>query len=435
MTGTAPGRHTRLAERFGTPLYVYDLDDVAAARAELLAALPEGAALYYALKANPHPDVARTLRGDDGRCRAEISSAGELHAALEAGYDPAHCLYTGPGKTAGELGHALDRGVRTFSTDSVSDVRRVGLTAAERGLTADCLLRVNAVDAAGAGAGTGIRMTGRPSQFGFDAEDLPAVLPALRRIHGARLAGLHFFPLSNARDEAGLIGEFRHTVAAAVRLAEDLGLPLDLLDLGGGFAAPYGVPGPRAAYPALRGALESVLDAHLPHWRTGTPTVAFESGRYLTACAGSLLLRVTNVKTGRGRTHVILDGGINVFGGLSGLGRLLPTQVEPAGTTAPGDGPTVTASLVGPLCTPGDLLARDLPVSGLRPGDLVTVPNTGAYGPTASLLAFLGRPAPAEVALRGTEIVSATRIDYRRVPLAPVPAPAAAPRPVPEPAP
>ncbi|MBQ1097268.1 type III PLP-dependent enzyme [Streptomyces sp. b94] len=435
MTGTLQEPHGALVERFGTPLYVYDLDEVTAARTELLGALPDGSVLYYALKANPHPDVARALRGDDGRVRAEISSSGELHAALEAGFDPAHCLYTGPGKTTTELGHALDLGVRTFSTDSVSDVRRVGRAATERAVTAGCVLRVNAVNTDTGGATTGIRMTGRPSQFGFDAESLPDALSGLRHVDGIRLTGLHFFPLSNAKDEANLVSEFRHTVAAAVRLADDLGLPLELLDLGGGFAAPYGTPGTRDSYPALRGELEAMLDAALPHWRTGSPLIAFESGRYLTACAGTLLLGVTNVKTGRGRTHVILDGGINAFGGMSGLGRLLPTHVEPAATTAPADAPTVTARLVGPLCTPGDVLSRDLPGPALRPDDVVTVPNTGAYGPTASLLAFLGRPAPAEIVLRGGDLVSATRIDYRRTPVEDAGTPAPARRSAQEPAP
>lgn len=156
MTGTASGLRTELAERFGTPLHLYDLDEVTAARTELLTALPERAVLYYALKANPHPDVARALRGDDGRCRAEISSSGELHTALEAGFDPAHCLYTGPGKTTAEIGHALDLGVRTFSTDSVSDVRRVGRAATERGLTAGCLL------AAGRSSASKPNWLGRP---------------------------------------------------------------------------------------------------------------------------------------------------------------------------------------------------------------------------------------------------------------------------------
>ncbi|KAA0939269.1 type III PLP-dependent enzyme domain-containing protein [Streptomyces apricus] len=405
-------RYAELAERFGTPLYVYDLDEVEAARAELFEALPEGSHVYYALKANPHPDIARAVRegaGDGAACRAEISSGGELAAAMEAGFDPADCLYTGPGKTTAELEDALTAGVRTFSTDSVTDVRRVGAAAVRHGLVADCLLRVNGAQA---GATTGIRMTGRPSQFGFDIEQLPEALPELRRTEGVRPAGLHFFPLSNAEDEAGLIGEFAHTLVQAATIEEELDLPLTVLDLGGGFAAPYGVPGARSSYPKLRAELRSLLDTHLPGWRDGAPAVAFESGRYLVACAGTLLLGVTNVKESRARTFVVLDGGINAFGGLSGLGRLLPAAVGLDGAPS-----VTTASLVGPLCTPGDVLGREVDVPLLRPGDVVAVPNAGAYGVSASLLAFLGRPAPAEVVVRGREIVSASRLEYRRSPL------------------
>ncbi|GAA3854137.1 type III PLP-dependent enzyme [Streptomyces sedi] len=411
---TVDNRHAELAERFGTPLYVFDLDEVAAARDELRATLPEGSALYYALKANPHPDVARALRetadGEEG-CRAEISSSGELAAALEAGFDPAECLYTGPGKTTGELSHALELGVRTFSTDSVTDVRRVGSAAADRGLVADCLLRVNSASAA---AGTGVRMTGRPSQFGFDVENLPEAVRELAGTRGARLAGMHYFPLSNAADEEGLVAEFQNTLEQATALAEELEIPLSLLDLGGGFSAPYGVPGGRASYPKLRSELTTALDTHLPSWRDGSPRIAFESGRFLVACAGTLLLGVTNVKVGRGRTFAILDGGINIFGGMSGLGRLLPASVLPEGGPATG-----TATLAGPLCTPGDVLGRDVEVADLAPGDVLTVPNAGAYGVSASLLAFLGRPAPVEVTVRGGEVVSASRLDYRRAYLEP----------------
>ncbi|GAA4970486.1 type III PLP-dependent enzyme [Streptomyces hyderabadensis] len=400
-------RYAELAERFGTPLYVYDLQEVATARTELLDALPERTELYYALKANPHPDLARELRAGGRGCRAEISSSGELAAALAAGFDAADCLYTGPGKTAAEIGTAVAAGVRRFSTDSVTDVRRVAEVAAGHGVRADCLLRVNAVDAA---APTGIRMTGRPSQFGFDAEELPSILPLLRDLPGARISGLHFFPLSNASDEASLTEEFRQTLAQAAELRRELALDIELLDIGGGFAAPYGIPGGRGSYPKLRAELEAALDLSFPGWRDGAPTVAFESGRFLTACAGTLLLGVSNVKTSRGRKFVILDGGINVFGGLSGLGRLLPVAVEPAD----GD-PVERASLVGPLCTPGDVLGREIELPALAPGDIVTVPNTGAYGPSASLLAFLGRPAPLEVVVRGSDVVSVSRIDYQRV--------------------
>ncbi|PYC66958.1 decarboxylase [Micromonospora arborensis] len=398
--------YAHLAERYGTPLYVYDLDRVEAAREALKAALPEAVDLFYAVKANPHAEVAAAVRGAD-RTRAEISSTGELAVAIEAGFAAADCLYTGPGKTTGELDVAIGRGVRTFSAESPGDLRRIGRVADRHGVVVDCLLRVNS--AAAKATTSSIRMTGAPSQFGLDSETLPDVLPELTRVPGTRLAGAHFFPLSSAADEESLIAEFQHTIGLAARLHEDLGLPLRLLDIGGGFSVPYATPGPRARYDKLRSELESALDTSFPRWRDGEPRIACESGRYLVGDGGTLLCGVVNVKESRQRRFVVLDAGINTFGGLSGLGRLLPAKISTAAE------PVQVASLVGPLCTPGDVLARDVPLPDLAPGDVLEIPNAGAYGPSASLLAFLGRPAPAEVVVRGDEVLSVSRLDYRRV--------------------
>ncbi|MDT0319783.1 type III PLP-dependent enzyme domain-containing protein [Streptomyces millisiae] len=400
--------HAELAERHGTPLYVYDLDRVDAARRELFAALPAGVDLYYALKANPHPDLVRALRAGPGRpCRAEISSVGELAAALAAGCPADECLYTGPGKTDTELDQALAAGVRLFSVESPGDLRRIGAHATRHGVTADCLLRVNAATGT---ATTSIRMTGRPSQFGMDSETLPGLMPELLAVPGTRIVGAHLFTMSNAKDQAGLFAELEHAVELATRLAHEAGLPLEYLDIGGGFAAPYAVPGRRDRYPRLRAGLERLLDERLPRWRDATPRVACESGRYLVGDSGTLLTRVVNIKESRGSTFVILDAGINAVGGLSGLGRLLPAAVGVEGPV--GD---LRASLVGPLCTPGDTLARDVPLPALEPGDVVAVPNVGAYGVTASLMGFLSRPAPTEVVVRAGEVVSVSRLEPRRV--------------------
>ncbi|GGY07084.1 type III PLP-dependent enzyme [Streptomyces minutiscleroticus] len=400
---------TELAKRFGTPSYVYDLERVAAARDDLFAALPDEIDLFYAAKANPHPELLRELRSGGTRaCRAEISSVGELDAVLQAGFRGEEILYTGPGKTAEELAEAMSLGVRLFSVESPGDLRRVGAVACGLDVTADCLVRVN--NATGAAA-TSIRMTGVPSQFGFDSETLPGLAAELRDVPGTRVAGLHFFPLSNAKDEASLIAEFRHTVATAAALQDALGVPFRLLDIGGGFAAPYAVQGGRPVYGELREALAATLDEHFPGWRGGAPRVACESGRYLVADSGTLLTSVVNVKDSRGQRYLVLDAGINTFGGMSGLGRIMPVSVEPHESVAADGAP---ASLAGPLCTPGDLLGRNVPLPDLAPGELLTVPNAGSYGPTASLLMFLGRPAPAEVVVRGDDLVSVSRIQHIR---------------------
>ncbi|MFC4517270.1 type III PLP-dependent enzyme [Streptomyces ehimensis] len=388
-------------------MYVYDLDRIVAARDSLVEALPDGFDVYYALKANPHPDVARALREGSGHgCRAEISSTGELSAALAAGFTGAECLYTGPGKTDAELDEAVRRGVRMFSVESLSDAEHVGLAASRHGAVADCLLRINAP---AAGAATGLRMMGKASQFGIDSETLPELMPRLTAVPGTRLVGAHFFTVSNAADEAALIGEFESAIALASRLESELGLPLEFLDIGGGFAAPYAAPGARATYSRLRSELERSLDRDLPRWRTGSPRLAVESGRHLVAESGHLVVRVVNIKVGRGRTFVILDAGINALGGLSGIGRLLPAAVSLDGCEQ-----SLVATLAGPLCTPGDTLGQNVNLPELQVGDIIAIPNTGAYGITASLVTFLGREAPCEVVLRGREVVSASRLEYQR---------------------
>ena len=180
--------------------------------------------------------------------------------------------------------------------------------------------------------------------------------------------------MSNAQDEDSLLAEYEFVLQSAAQLRQEAGLPLEFLDIGGGFSSPYAVPGPRTDYPKLRAGLEVLLDLYLPEWRDGGMELACESGRYLSGSSGSLLAGVVNVKESRGRRFVILDGGINVLGGLSGIGRLLPAAIG-----VDGEAP-LTGSLVGPLCTPGDSLAKAAKLPELSAGDVVTVPNVGAYG-------------------------------------------------------
>ncbi|WP_367045397.1 type III PLP-dependent enzyme [Streptomyces sp. Je 1-332] len=395
-----------LVERYGSPLYAYDLDRVRRAHQDLSSALPEYSRIYYSLKANPHPALVAELRACGAR--AEVTSRGELASALQAGCPAGELLYSGPGKTPGELAEAVRHGIRHFSVESFGDLARIGAAADEQGARAECVLRINA---AGAPGGAGLRMTGSASQFGFDLDGLFAE-PERLDVPGTRVVGLHFFPLTNARDEEGLRAEIVQSIRTAAELRDKLGIPLELVDLGGGFAAPYAVPGERPTYPGLRAAVTEALDESLPGWRDGAPVIAFESGRYLVGDSGRLMCTVTDVKDSRGTRYAVLDSGINHLGGLSGLGRLLPMSARPL-RTAPGDEPRRT-TLAGPLCTPADLLGRNVELAGVRPGAVLEFPNVGAYGLSASLLGFLGHPAPVEVVVRGERVLSASRLSLRR---------------------
>src|SRR5262245_25991159 len=154
---------TRIAEEFGTPAYVYDLAAVRRAHGDLRAMLPDPSSLFYSLKANPHPLVVRQLH--QLGCRAEVSSIGEVDAALAGGVRADEILLTAPGKSDTTITYALSLGVRRFSVDSPVDLERVGGQADDRGEDVRCLLRVNADQPV---AGVGLAMTGTASQFGAD---------------------------------------------------------------------------------------------------------------------------------------------------------------------------------------------------------------------------------------------------------------------------
>lgn len=390
----------RLLAEFGSPLYVYRLERIERALWDLRAALP-ASRLYYSLKANPHPDLVRALyeRG----CHLEVSSPGELDAAVAAGAALDACLYTGPAKTEPEIALALRGGVRLFSAESAADLARVSRAAVATGLPARCLVRVNAT-ATGA---TGLRMSGIPSQFGTELATLLAERPWRVPIPGVEIVGAHYFPLTNARDEEGLLAAFRDSITSAARLRDEAGLPVAVLDLGGGFAAPYAAPGERPRYRSLREHVERTLDECFPGWRVGEPIIAFESGRYLVGDCGSLHCTAMELKG----DFLLVDSGINHLGGIGGLGRLL----RPSATPEPAAG-SARATIVGPLCTPADVLGRDVHIGQMTMDGPVVFPNLGAYGLTASLLGFLSRTAPVEIVLRGDELISATRLRLARGP-------------------
>jgi diaminopimelate decarboxylase len=381
-----------------TPAYVYDLGEVRRAWSLLHSALPQPSQLLYSLKANPHPAIVRPLA--QLGCSAEVCSPGELATALEVGLPPDRILYTGPGKRDTDVELAVRAGVRWFSVDSLTGLGQVRRIAA--GAPVRCLLRINDQVPV---PGQGLAMTGVSSQFGIDASQVAADPAAFR----AGIAGFHLYLGSNLSDETTLLAQFGAAIATAKRLTGVLSLELELVNLGGGFGAPFARPGDLPRFGALAARLATLLDESFPAWRQGRPIVVFESGRYLSGTCGSLFTRVLDVKRSHGRPVVVLESGINHLGGMSGLRRLPP--IVPELISAGGNGQALLQAIVaGPLCTPLDTWARAADIPAVQPGDIVRVPNVGAYGLSASLLAFLGHPLPLEVVVDGGEIIEVSQL-------------------------
>jgi diaminopimelate decarboxylase len=395
-----------LTRQYGTPQYAYDLGAVQARAGELFSLLPEGAEVCFSLKSNPLPAIARRLRL--GGCRAEITSTGELAAALAAGFSGERMLFGGPGKTDEELDAALRAGIRLFSSESFRDLVALSAACGRHGCQAGVLLRVNPAEAPDAR----LAMTGVESQFGF-AEPLLLEPGARERVllPGLEFQGVHIYFGTQVAGVEALATNTRRALECAQRVEAALGLECRIINAGGGFPWPYASD--HAPQP-LTGLCEALTEAWQtsPASRRGT-ALWFEAGRFLCAGSGWLLARVLEVKTFPTRDFVILDTGIHHLGGMAGLGRVPRGAVTLVNLSRDTSAlPPMTADLVGPLCTPLDALARGVKIPPVEPGDLVGIPNVGAYGVTASLLGFLSHPPPVEVAHEAGRVVEAWRLRH-----------------------
>lgn len=403
MFRTDTGYWQELVTRYGSPLYVYDLECVDGQINRLRDALPDGAGIYYSLKANPLPSLVRRVvkRG----CRLEITSPNELQVACASGLAPANILYGGPGKSLEEIEAALVAGVGLFSVESWTDLRRLHTCARETGRNVKVLLRLNPSEA----VASGLAMSGAATQFGFCEEELQEAEGAWEQYaDNIKVAGFHIYYGTQMASPEKIAESVLYAVRSVERLCSAWGLKPEILDLGGGFPWPYGRD---EEGPGLAGLREQLVEVLAERRLSAGASVWFESGRFLSASSGTLLTRVLDVK-GAGSDHrfVILDSGINHLGGMSGLGRIPRSRFQFLRVTDDlrYEAAMQPANMVGPLCSPLDCLARQVMVpADLKPGDLLAIPNVGAYGLTASLIGFLSRPAPWELACYRGSVVAA----------------------------
>ncbi len=383
-------RLSELAARVGrTPFYAYDRTLIARHVAELRAALPQAIELHYAVKANPMPAVVQLLAAlVDG---LDVASAGELRIALDAGMDPAEISFAGPGKTVAELRAAIAAGI-VLNLESETELERTAAIAAELGREARVAVRVNPDFELKT---SGMKMGGGPKPFGVDAERVPDMLARIGAL-GLAFQGFHIFSGSqNLRAEA-LIEAHDRTFDLGERLAEHAPEPLRLFNIGGGFGIPYFPGEARLALAPIAANLER----HLARFARRHPQarVVLELGRYLVGEAGVYVCEVLDRKISRGQVFLVTNGGLHHHLAASGnFGQVVRKNYPVAVGNRMASSEREIASVVGPLCTPLDLLAERLELARAAPGDLIVVFQSGAYGLTASPAGFLSHPPAAEV--------------------------------------
>lgn len=401
-----------LVRAHGSPLYVYDLDVVAARVAALREALPSGVEVAYAVKANPSPAILRLLASLG--LGADVASGGELAAVIRAGFDLRRVVMTGPGKTDAELAAAIRGGVRAITIESLEEVDVLVDMASLAGRHQGLLLRL-AADSTG-------RMTeARPiisgagaAKFGLLPHEVDVAIDRLR-LAGAigdagspyELLGLHAFGASNVLDADRLVAHVRWLAAAAERVAARHGVRWRVLDAGGGLGIPYTDDQEPLDIEGLGRAIAIELATWTDRPGLNGAGLLLEPGRFLVGPAGAYVMRVVRTKERDGRTMAVTDGGIHHVLRPALVGD--EHRIVGVGQAA-GREPRVPASVVGPLCTGLDQLAGALELPSPHAGDLLAVLDVGAYGFTESMPLFLSHPVPAEVAVsRGVARVARLR--------------------------
>jgi diaminopimelate decarboxylase len=359
--------------------YVYSLSSMQAQAAAVRSALPSGATLFYAVKANGLPAVVAALAAAvDG---LEIASGGELAIALDAGAQ--RLAFGGPAKTDDELRSYLAApGAKTLHVESASELRRLAwLSDTAEGSLPRVALRVNRYAAGPSGTH---RMTGS-TQFGIGEDELASVVSLARSLK-VPIAGFHLHAVSNSQDAAEYAAFARASLEWSTATASELGLDLSYVNVGGGFGISYTG---EDSFDLAQLSSIAVPDG---------VELAFEPGRFLTAESGWYAAEVIDLKNTRGTWYATLRGGMHQFRlpvayAIDAPFTVLPVDAWPY----PWERPAVADGVVtiaGELCTPNDVLSRNAATDRLRIGDVVVFSKAGAYGWDISPMDYLHHPKP-----------------------------------------
>lgn len=373
----------------GTPFYAYDRAKISERIARLRAILPQTLRLHYAVKANPMPAVVQHLAClVDG---LDVASVGELRIALDTGKAPRTISFAGPGKTDLELRASAASGI-TVNLESAAEAERLASAGEAVAGRPRAALRVNPDFEV---KSSGMKMGGGARPFGVDTELAPGVLRRIGEL-GLDFRGLHLFSGSQALRVESLVEAQNATFDLALRLAGACPEPIRTLNIGGGFGIPY-FPGERRLdlAPIAENLASRVEQARR---ELGDVEIIIELGRYLVGEAGVYVCEVIERKESRGQVYLVTNGGLHHHLAASGnFGQVIRKNYPVVLADRVDSGERETVTVVGPLCTPLDLIADRVELPPAAPGDLIAVLQSGAYGRSASPLGFLSHPAPVEM--------------------------------------
>ena len=399
---------TSMIEEHDYPLYLYDFDKIEHQFNRLTTFLPDNIQVHYTLKANSNLAICHHL--SQLGASADISSIGELVAAIKAGFASEQIIFTGPGKSDKELSFALKQGIGLIAVESINEARRLNSLAAEYGLKQDILVRINPLyrtdnscELSQGASSCNVEIDSNTlielistsaSKFGIDEQIVLEALEEILSLENINLKGIHIFTESNVLDSQQLIASCQNTINIANRL-RDRGYPISIVDFGGGMGVPYNDVDAEFDVEKFGQQMQSISDNNPYQY-----DYRFELGRYLICEAGSYVTEVIDIKESLGKKFFILDGGVH---------QLLRISMMKASKFMDVIGKervkTEKVTLAGKLPTPLDIMVEDVEVpDNVTIGDRIVIYNCGAYGFNHSLTNFALHNYPAEIAFNKDEI-------------------------------
>ncbi len=381
---------TQLAQRIGkTPFYAYDRSLLSQRVKTLRNKLPDDLHIHYAMKANPMPAVVQHLAGIvDG---LDLASHREMQVALDTTMSVENISMAGPGKRPEELASAIAAGI-TVNAESMTELEQLSIQSEQLGIPAQVAIRINPAFEL---KSSGMKMGGGPKQFGIDEEVIPNAFKRIKEL-GLNFIGLHIYSGSQNLSADSIVETQEKSVELAIRLKPNFPQEMTKLNIGGGFGIPY-FPGEQPLNIDHVGSKMALLCDKVKS-ELGSTKLVIELGRYIAGEAGIYVCRIVDRKISRGQVFLVTDGGLNHHLAASGnFGQIIRKNYPVSIGNKMHDDQPETASVVGPLCTPLDLLADKMQLSRAEVGDLVVVYQSGAYGLTASPHQFLSQPEAAEV--------------------------------------
>jgi diaminopimelate decarboxylase len=375
----------------GTPCYVYDKSLIASNIKTLRAMLPEAVKIHYAIKANPYaPLVTQMVNHVSG---FDVASHQELILALSSGMAPANISFAGPGKSMQDLLAAVVSKV-TINVESQHELNQIYKIAEQQQCKANIALRVNPSFEL---KNSGMSMAGGSKPFGIDAENIAEMLQTLN-FNKVSIKGLHIFTGSQNLNAEALIQAQSNTFELAYQLLKQADIKIAHVNIGGGFGIPY-FPNEKALIlEPIMSNLTTLIEKYQP--LIGFKEIHLELGRYLVGEAGIYLSRIIDKKNSRGKSYLVADGGMHHHLANSGnFGQVIRKNYPVVIPQNVHYETPERVNIVGPLCTPLDILANQVDLVPTNIGDLIAILQSGAYGPTASPQLFLSQPQVKELML------------------------------------